>query len=167
MGGLLGKRKSSRPEEVWRQDSQFENRLAQQHHPDTWGGVTSYNLLDLQDIKHVSPYYSREQLTIDLDENNTNVIKIKTQSNHSPDTLFQSGQKTFKLFIRRRHISISFLLPLLGIGIPVSIFNVELPRILSCKDINPAGGSQSVDTLYSVLILIIPTHFVPLENICQ
>ena len=55
MGGLLGKRKNSRAEEVWRQDSQFENRLAQQHrHPDTWGGVTSYNLLDLQDVKHVS-----------------------------------------------------------------------------------------------------------------
>ena len=54
MGGLLGKRKSSRPEEVWRQDGQFENRLAGKHHPDTWGGVTSYNLLDLQDIKHVS-----------------------------------------------------------------------------------------------------------------
>ena len=56
MGGLLGKRKNSRAEEVWRQDSQFENRLAQQHHPDTWGGVTSYNLLDLQDIKHVSTF---------------------------------------------------------------------------------------------------------------
>ena len=56
MGGLLGKSKSSRAEEVWRQDSQFENRLAQQHHPDTWGGVTSYNLLDLQDIKHVSSF---------------------------------------------------------------------------------------------------------------
>ena len=54
MGGLLGKRKNSRAEEVWRQDSQFENRLARQPHPESWGGVTSYNLLDLQDIKHVS-----------------------------------------------------------------------------------------------------------------
>ena len=55
MGGLLGKSKSSSGgEEVWRQDSQFENRLAHQHYPDTWGGVTSYNLLDIQDIKHVS-----------------------------------------------------------------------------------------------------------------
>lgn len=59
MGGLLGKSKSSRAEEVWRQDSQFENRLAQQQHqhPDTWGGVTSYNLLDIKHRGHSAPQH--------------------------------------------------------------------------------------------------------------
>ena len=51
MGGLLGKRKRSPGrEEVWRQESQFENRLAHHHQADTWGGVTSYNLLDIQQV---------------------------------------------------------------------------------------------------------------------
>ena len=58
MGGLLGKSKSSSGgEEVWRQDSQFENRLAHQHYPDTWGGVTSYNLLDLQVATMETPLF--------------------------------------------------------------------------------------------------------------
>ena len=66
MGGLLGKSKNSRPEEVWRQESQFENRLAQQKHPDTWGGVTSYNLLDIQDVKHVSNQTEGEKYFLTL-----------------------------------------------------------------------------------------------------
>ena len=50
MGGLFSKSSSrDRREEVWRQESRFENRLDQEH-ADTWGGVTSYNLLDLQQV---------------------------------------------------------------------------------------------------------------------
>ena len=65
MGGLLGKSKrSSGREEVWRQESRFENRLADNQHADTWGGVTSYNLLDIQDIKHVSNHLKYDCLVI-------------------------------------------------------------------------------------------------------
>ena len=49
MGGLFSKSSRSQGEEVWRQESVFENRL-QREHADTWGGVTSYNLLDIQQV---------------------------------------------------------------------------------------------------------------------
>ena len=51
MGGLFSKSGGAkRPhEEVWRQESVFENRL-HEGHADTWGGVTSYNLLDIQQV---------------------------------------------------------------------------------------------------------------------
>ena len=50
MGGLFSKGGGKRArDEVWRQESEFENRL-QQGHADTWGGVTSYNLLDIQQV---------------------------------------------------------------------------------------------------------------------
>ena len=50
MGGLFSKGGGKRShEEVWRQESVFENRL-QEGHADTWGGVTSYNLLDIQQV---------------------------------------------------------------------------------------------------------------------
>ena len=49
MGGLFSKSKPRR-EEVWRQESNFENRLDEEH-ANTWGGVTSYNLLDLQQVQ--------------------------------------------------------------------------------------------------------------------
>ena len=49
MDGLFSKGAKRGHEEVWRQESVFENRL-QQGHADTWGGVTSYNLLDIQQV---------------------------------------------------------------------------------------------------------------------
>ena len=51
MGGLFSKSSRSQGEEVWRQESVFENRL-QREHADTWGGVTSYNLLDIQQVSN-------------------------------------------------------------------------------------------------------------------
>ena len=52
MGGLFSKGGGKRAhDEVWRQESEFENRL-QQGHADTWGGVTSYNLLDIQQVNN-------------------------------------------------------------------------------------------------------------------
>ena len=56
MGGLFSKGGGKRDhDEVWRQESEFENRL-QQGHADTWGGVTSYNLLDIQQVNIDSLY---------------------------------------------------------------------------------------------------------------
>ena len=89
----------------------------------------------------------------DLDNNNVIVMKSAKSPQHSPDTLVQFWQKTFKLFIRR-HISISFLLPLLSIGIPVfSMSSQEPARILSCKDINPVEGRQAGSVDNSVLCI--------------
>ena len=54
MGGLFSKGKERRSEEVWRQESVFENRLYHdQQRADTWGGVTSYNLLDLHQVRTI------------------------------------------------------------------------------------------------------------------
>ena len=54
MGGLFSKGKERRSQEVWRQESVFENRLYHdQQRADTWGGVTSYNLLDLHQVRTI------------------------------------------------------------------------------------------------------------------
>ena len=45
MGGFSSKKKDVRTE-VWREESVVENKLGQK--ADTWGGITSYNLLDIQ-----------------------------------------------------------------------------------------------------------------------
>jgi len=47
MGGFSSKKKDVRGE-VWREESVVENKLGQK--ADTWGGITSYNLLDIQNL---------------------------------------------------------------------------------------------------------------------
>jgi len=47
MGGFSSKKKDVRAE-VWREESVVENKLGQK--ADTWGGITSYNLLDIQNL---------------------------------------------------------------------------------------------------------------------
>lgn len=47
MGGFSSKKKDVRAE-VWREESIVENKLGQK--ADTWGGITSYNLLDIQNL---------------------------------------------------------------------------------------------------------------------